>query len=168
MKYLVLCLALVGLVWCCSGVDPKSVQYASAYRATAPQSQMGVTYGTKKALVIPASVLNCLTTGLGKAVNLIGETGVCIFENITPPVKKALMIPPSILKCGTDWLNKIVTATGEGIMCVGENITPDVVIPILTAPAPANASVCAPAPAAAPACSSGSCAPPPAKAAGCR
>lgn len=88
---------------------------------------------------------------------------------VTPPVKKALMIPPSILKCGTDWLNKIVTATGEGIMCVGENITPDVVIPVLTAPAPANASVCAPAPAAASPCASGACAPPaPKAAAGCR
>ena len=87
MRLILALLASFLAVGCATGVDPRSVSYATApLQATGPEQTFGTNYSTHKALDIPASVINCLTTGLAKMVNVVGETGVCVFENITPPV----------------------------------------------------------------------------------
>ena len=121
MRFLLALLVAASFVGCAAGVPPSAVSYDATYRATAPVQSYGVTRETKRALVLPATILNCLTTGAAKVVGVVGETGVCVFENITPEVIVPIVSAPN--------------ATVSGAAC---------------APAPASActsGACAPPPA---------------------
>lgn len=85
MKYALAFLAL-GLTGCCSGVDPKTVTYSgTTYQAVAPEQTFGVTPAAKKALMIPADLLNCAVTFGTDVLNAGVRFGYCALGTVTPP-----------------------------------------------------------------------------------